>query len=1158
MTHNISDVNKSVGTYSSANVTQSDSIETPNDNTSVAANSIDIEIDKESATSAIASTKNDTTESLSEFAGGYDHPANRQLELLGYRRNRLDEENEKVYIRALGANGAAKSFLMQFPLSQENILQLNSYSKRKYGIYVVVNGSGHTDEFVRDCKASFFEFDHMPLEDQLNIAEKYNLPRPSLQVDTGGKSIHQYYIFNAPIAKSLWVELQYDLIHLLKDCDKALKNPSRVLRLSGFAHQKTGKKSQIISIGERIDFDTLRDLIPERSHEVKQTEAKKKRQIASNRAHIEDVIREFEPTLKHIKINIADIQKLLPEYCIDPTQLLNKTSRGVLAGECRISSETFDTLLTDDDQEYPICKGSLNATYRNTGEDIRVVTTLLDEVGLIVHENIALGLFDRLVSLTEFKEVSAHDDVWRDFNDKNDCKPEYVSGLIKRLDSKLNSDYSKLLKANQNYEDGEIKIENMSEEQKNALIDDDLMDIALNSGTSDKDDEAFTQEEIEARKISNQERFNNVITSVNDLEITDNLDLFTPRLAEHIKALIDEKQVRGGGRAIGITGCVAMSAIAPCTIVECKPFGINRPSLPYFWNIGESAVGKGDFAFKPIKSVKTFLKQLDEFSLNKDITLLQREIDNENTKLKEDVESCFKTKIKHNNTVYDFGINTKFLFNYSSSKEGSFKDIGNQLAAQRLHKKHPEYFVSLYSHPQGAMIDEFELFAEKIYGSNNEIYLNKVDLCQLKEDFNNDNANKKLTSGATVVGTRPIVFSGNMTTKNAVKHLSTEKKSQDGFSGRLILNFQDGKRFEIDPSKYYKIKPNKLTSEDSIRLLILGASICNHIEALIQTRKNLDNITVFNLSKNAIDLYAEYVNPGGKKDKICNKIKSDYPDWISLIENIEAKNWQIIMDIAPNLKRLNWGVENFLNRLKIIYPGRTLDDFAPLLEVNGNGDEFIKFAKILTYKLNDGHKYESNLAENLTLEKILTPIVIDANGLQDVTEVFPHDRDLYTYAYESASYDLFSHLDYTITDQDMKFAIDIAANSLHSFGNFLAANKFTEIFADTQSLANEARAQDTLRKSESDSGELLRIQDLIKVLNDRYTKNNIKFSVAEITRISRKLQKIEQYIPDILIRIIDVGGFINEIGKNKKGATMYEIIKIPNDTDIRKFAISKI
>ena len=186
-----------------------------------------------------------------------------QLTLLGYKQGEL------VFYRAIEQQRRARKLQAIFPKIPLDLEKINAEG---YNIYLVVNGCGQTDANVTKCKAIFYEHDDIPKEEQLILWNSLNLPEPTFQVDTGGKSIHSYWVFTAPIAVDNWKILQRDLLNYAKG-DKSIKNPSRVMRLVGFYHKKTNRLSTIVSrSGHTYSFEALRAAIPkplEISHKQK-------------------------------------------------------------------------------------------------------------------------------------------------------------------------------------------------------------------------------------------------------------------------------------------------------------------------------------------------------------------------------------------------------------------------------------------------------------------------------------------------------------------------------------------------------------------------------------------------------------------------------------------------------------------------------------------------------------------------------------------------------------------------------------------------------------------------------------------------------------------------------------------------------------------------
>ena len=145
------------------------------------------------------------------------------------------------------------------------------------GVYAVINDGGDTDSEITACRAVFCEWDDRPKEWQVTAWEGLGLPEPTLQVDTGGKSIHNYWVFAEPISVDDWKSLQTRLLDHA-DADRSLKNPSRVMRLPGTFHidadGNPGDRTTIIHTTD--NYYTVRDIekgLPSRKIHEKMIEA---------------------------------------------------------------------------------------------------------------------------------------------------------------------------------------------------------------------------------------------------------------------------------------------------------------------------------------------------------------------------------------------------------------------------------------------------------------------------------------------------------------------------------------------------------------------------------------------------------------------------------------------------------------------------------------------------------------------------------------------------------------------------------------------------------------------------------------------------------------------------------------------------------------------
>ena len=183
-----------------------------------------------------------------------------QLATLGYKAG------DTVYLRAFypdsdprkTKDAGRKAFATKL---DHLIKHATTFQASGRGIYLVVNGGGHKDKDVTQTRAIFYEHDSLDKSLQLDLWKDLGLPEPTLQVDTGGKSIHSYWVFDESVVVEDWRELQTDLLEFA-DADRSLKNPSRVMRLAGAWHS-SGNQSVIVSnSGKRYTYADLRAIVP--------------------------------------------------------------------------------------------------------------------------------------------------------------------------------------------------------------------------------------------------------------------------------------------------------------------------------------------------------------------------------------------------------------------------------------------------------------------------------------------------------------------------------------------------------------------------------------------------------------------------------------------------------------------------------------------------------------------------------------------------------------------------------------------------------------------------------------------------------------------------------------------------------------------------------
>ena len=143
--------------------------------------------------------------------------------------------------------------------SDQDLEKLQKRQANGFNVYLVIgNGTTATgttgnqnDADITDIPALFVEWDKKPIEWQINAWKELGLPEPSIQVHTGGKSIHNYWLLDEPMAPELWRVL---IKRLISHCgaDTANSNPSRVMRLPGSIYHDKDKGGAATGTAEII------------------------------------------------------------------------------------------------------------------------------------------------------------------------------------------------------------------------------------------------------------------------------------------------------------------------------------------------------------------------------------------------------------------------------------------------------------------------------------------------------------------------------------------------------------------------------------------------------------------------------------------------------------------------------------------------------------------------------------------------------------------------------------------------------------------------------------------------------------------------------------------------------------------------------------------
>lgn len=134
------------------------------------------------------------------------------------------------------------------------------------GVYVVINDGGDKAASISSCKSLFVEWDDRPLDWQLSAWKELGLPEPSIQVSTGGASVHNYWVLTPSISPVSWSQLQHRLINHCRS-DQACKDLSRVMRLPGTAYigadgLPTGRVEIVNGSGYRYSAEQIQAQLP--------------------------------------------------------------------------------------------------------------------------------------------------------------------------------------------------------------------------------------------------------------------------------------------------------------------------------------------------------------------------------------------------------------------------------------------------------------------------------------------------------------------------------------------------------------------------------------------------------------------------------------------------------------------------------------------------------------------------------------------------------------------------------------------------------------------------------------------------------------------------------------------------------------------------------
>lgn len=163
------------------------------------------------------------------------------MNLNEFLRAFFPDENEQIHFRVFKPKDAPDTEHnkpQKLTTTRKKLLEPNGEILLKKmnhlrGIYFAPNTGGHSDADITRFNAAFVENDNLSIEQQIEALDNCPLPT-SIRIQTK-RSIHAYWLLDGNCAEKEWRELQERLISYF-DGDKAIKNPSRVMRLPFFWH----------------------------------------------------------------------------------------------------------------------------------------------------------------------------------------------------------------------------------------------------------------------------------------------------------------------------------------------------------------------------------------------------------------------------------------------------------------------------------------------------------------------------------------------------------------------------------------------------------------------------------------------------------------------------------------------------------------------------------------------------------------------------------------------------------------------------------------------------------------------------------------------------------------------------------------------------------
>ena len=177
----------------------------------------------------------------------------------------LGRDERDVHIRAIPHKGKpGRAFNGNFAMDLENF---QAHNNNGYGLYLQSSIGGTLKDEVKLCPALFWEYDDRPRSEQVELWRSTVGLQLTFQINTGGKSIHNYLVLDTPMDPEPWTLLMERLQLAAPGCDKNCKGANRMMRMAGSHYINRNGESQgqvqiINADGPRYSAEELDAVLP--------------------------------------------------------------------------------------------------------------------------------------------------------------------------------------------------------------------------------------------------------------------------------------------------------------------------------------------------------------------------------------------------------------------------------------------------------------------------------------------------------------------------------------------------------------------------------------------------------------------------------------------------------------------------------------------------------------------------------------------------------------------------------------------------------------------------------------------------------------------------------------------------------------------------------